>query len=127
MQQHHPLLKDTIANFHDYVLDKSEAIAGQIIGRDAESKRVRLNVYHDGYMLRLLEVLGKNYTALKILMGEAHFDRLAGDYVREYPSHHFSIGYAGRYFSQFLSSQPQIEPVWIEVADFEWKMQLIIE
>lgn len=125
------LLRDTVENFHDYILDKGNAIAEQIVGETPEFKQIRLNVYHEGYVLRLLEIMGKNYIVLKTLMGEELFEQVAYEYIRACPSQHFSVSYIGRHFSEFLanhlSDQQIIEPVWVEIAQFEWAMQLIIE
>jgi hypothetical protein len=121
------LLKDTIEHFHDYILDRSQVITQQVVGQNVEFKQERLTVYHEAYVLRLLEVLGKNYIGLKQLIGEALFEKLARDYVRTYPSHHFSVSYFGRHFSKFLAGRPGVKPLWVELAQFEWVMQLIIE
>lgn len=120
-------LKQTIKNFHDYILDKSEMITQQVVGQDMAFKHERLGVYYEGYVLRLIEVLEKNYIVLKALVGEEFFEKLSRDYIRSYPSNHFSVAYFGRHFGKFLSSYPEVEPVWVEIANFEWAMQLVIE
>ena len=47
-----------------------------------------LDVYRDGYALRLIEVLTIDYPGVLAMAGPADFDRMARDYIAAHPSHH---------------------------------------
>ncbi len=120
-------LEDTIENFHDFILDRNQLIEQEIVGPDQAFKLARLNVYYEGYALRLLENLEKGFVGLKVLLGTEQFQKLGRDYLRSYPSNHFSIRYFGRHFAKFLASHDEVEPLYVEIAQFEWFLQDIID
>jgi len=119
--------QDTLENLQAYVLDQDPAIETQVVGETSKLKRERLDVYREGYALRLLEILEKNFPVLRKLMGEELFEKLGRAYITAYPSHHFSIRYFGRYFSKFLSSSADVQPEYVDVALFEWTLETVME
>lgn len=120
-------LKDSIENFHAYILDKSEQIIHHITGPDEVFKRERLGVYYEGYFLRLLEILEKTFIVLRQLIGKEQFNQLGREYIRVYPSEHFSVRYFGRCFSNFLANHSEIDPTYVEMAAFEWSLEHVID
>ncbi len=106
-------------DFQNYLLDKVTAITTAVINVEPVSAITRLNVYRDGYYLRLLEALGQDYEVLRALIGDDEFDQVARDYIREYPSHFRSIRWYGKEFSTFLKQKTD-ERCLIEMAQFEW-------
>lgn len=116
-------LQEILENFQAYVLDKDTQITQTIMGPDQAFRETRMNVYYEGYALRLLELLCKNFGALHILAGDELFERFGRDYISSHPSHHFSIRYFGQHFSEFLATHPESEPIFSEVAAFEWALE----
>lgn len=115
--------QETLENFQAYVLDKNAKITQTITGPDQEFRETRMNIYYEGYSLRLLELLSKNFGALQTLVGDELFERFGRDYINNFPSTHFSIRYFGRHFSEFLATHPESEPIFSEVAAFEWALE----
>lgn len=120
-------LNEIIQNFHANILGQSSAIQEDIIGSSVAFKQTRLGIYQNGYVLRLLEILLKDFPVLEMLMGQDLFDTVGRDYIRAHPSHHFSVRYFGQYFSKFLSSHPLAAPIHEEMAAFEWELEQAID
>lgn len=91
-------------------LDSGLALAQQRYGKSLESTiedkgvhpALRLNVYSEGYRMRLLECLRADYPALRNLMGEKLFDFFAEAYIRRHPSRSPSLFDLGTGFPGFL-------------------------
>lgn len=84
----------------------------------------RLEIYYDGYRLRLLEILEGDFPKLHNLMGDEAFDALGHHYIAAYPSRHFSARYFGQYLAHFLREEIAYtkQPYLAEMADFEWAL-----
>lgn len=64
----------------------------------------RMQIYHAGYWLRLLDALHDEYPLVTALFGTDNFDMQIGvPYLMKYPSSHWSLHMLGRYL-----------PCWIE-------------
>lgn len=63
---------------------------------------VGMNVYSSGYYNRLIEVLGKDFPVLKIVLNEVFSDVMT-EYLTKYPSIYDSIDFAGNRLSQFIA------------------------
>ena len=120
-------LRETQENFQTYILHRESAIENQVLGSNLDFKQTRLDVYREGYSLRLLEILNHVFPVLRNLAGEELFEKLGRDYIAEYPSNHFSVGRFGRHFSKFLSSHVPSEPKFAELAGFEWALDEVID
>lgn len=119
--------QETLERFQRYMLDEDTAMEACVVGEDLEFRKTRLNVYHDGYMLRLLEILGKCYPAVHLLMGRKSFEKVGSAYIAAYPSKHFSIALMGRHFGEFLAAHSLSEPVFVEMAAFEWILEQVMD
>lgn len=113
--------RETLEDFQAYILEKGANIEQEITGPDQDFKDTRLGVYQGGYFLRLLEALSKTFPALKTLTGEDLFEQIGEDYIRSFPSTHFSLRYMGQHFSQFLKDT-DADPMWSEMTAFEWAL-----
>ncbi len=116
-------LQETFEQFQSYVLDKENTITAEIAGEDQAFRQRRMDVYHEGYSLRLLELLYKNFGALHTFVGDELFERFGRDYISSYPSNHFSIRYFGRHFSKFLTTHPDSDPLLVEITAYEWAIE----
>lgn len=120
-------LVETLEQFQAYLLDKDNAFINEVVGPTQDFKLTRMDVYHDGYSLRLVDILKKAFPVLHKLVGCELFDKIAREYLKVYPSNHYSVGYFGRHLSKFLSAHYPNEPKWTEIAAFEWALEMVIE
>ncbi len=109
--------------FQGYVLRARPGIERSVVATAQADALVRLKVYADAYRLRLLEVLGKDYPALRKLVGDAGFSRLGRAYIDAHPSDTPSVRWFGRHLAVFLRKQAAFRrrPVLAEMAEFEWR------
>ncbi|MDE3036937.1 MAG: putative DNA-binding domain-containing protein [Pseudomonadota bacterium] len=63
----------------------------------------QLNIYIEGYRIRLLNAVKADYLALRYAMGKAEFDRLAKAYIEATPSSHFNLDRYSIAFADFLA------------------------
>lgn len=108
--------------FQDFLLDRPGNFAARIKpGGKADSAEL-LNIYHNAYAARLVEVLGNDYPALKAMMGGKPFDEMARAYVAANPSRHPSARWVGSSLSTFLAQTPPYaaNAALGEMAAFEW-------
>ncbi len=105
-----------------YILEGKKDIFASVVDTTQASAQDRLHVYRDAYYLRIIEILSHDYIVLKKMLGEEEFNKLATSYINAYPATHASIRIYGRYLSKFLSNCPNYEPVYTEMARFEWAL-----
>lgn len=119
-------VRDIQENFQEYILHGDTNIISHIC--DAENMKAadRVNLYKVGYALRLLEILEKDFPGLKLIMGDELFEEIGRDYIDSFPSNHYSIIYFSRHFSKYLSSHEKVQPVYIEMASFEWHLGQVL-
>ena len=89
----------------------------------------RLGVYADAYRLRLVEALGKDYPALRGLLGEIGFSRMMREFVAAQPSRHRNLRWYGGELAKFLSRSLRWRrrPLLAELAQFEWALGLAFD
>ena len=107
------------SDFQNYLLDKPSGIQSAVVDVPPVPASIRLDVYKDGYYLRLLDALQQDYEVLHALIGDDEFDQLARDYIHTYPSTFRSIRWYGKELSVFLQQKTD-QPCLIEMAQFEW-------
>jgi hypothetical protein len=120
-------LRETIENFQAYMLGENTDIEQEIIGATQDFKDTRLGVYQTGYFLRLLEGLSRDFPAVKKLAGKKKFEELGYDYIHSFPSTHFSVRYVGQHFPQYLADNKKLDPMWSQMAAFEWALENAID
>jgi Putative DNA-binding domain len=83
-----------------------------------------LDVYRDGYALRLIEVLTGDYPGLVAMAGPDDFDYMARAYIAAHPSRHRSVRWYGAQLADFLAATPPFNgtPDASEMARFEWTL-----
>lgn len=119
--------RDTLESFQAFILQHDKTLKKVIVGSDDEFLETRMDIYYQGYSLRLLETMTRTFPVVQKLAGEELFEKLAREYISYYPSNHFSIRFFGRHFSNFLSTHAQAQPVWVEMAAFEWMLGKVID
>jgi hypothetical protein len=117
-------LGDLQRGFQDYVLAKSETFQTAVRDTSKADCATLLDVYRDGYALRLIEVLTTDYPGLMAMAGPADFDHMARAYIAAHPSHHPSVRWYGKDVADFLAATPPFRgaPAAAEMARFEWAL-----
>ena len=115
-------LREQQIAFSDYLKgDKTSLILEDIIGDDKATSVERLDLYHDAYKLRLIDVLGTDYPGLKSLLGEDDFTRICLAYIEHCPSTYRSVRWFGQQLPEFLEANEHytFDPRLFEIAQFE--------
>jgi hypothetical protein len=117
-------LGDLQRAFQDYLLAKTETFQAAVRDTTKADRATLLDVYRDGYALRLIEVLTTDYPGLMAMAGPADFDHMARAYIAAHPSHHPSIRWYGKGVAEFLAATPPYSgtPAAAEMACFEWAL-----
>ena len=117
-------LGDLQRAFQDYLLASSESFQAAVRDTRKADRITLLDVYRDGYALRLIEVLTNDYPGLMAMAGPADFDHMTRAYIAANPSRHPSIRWYGRGVADFLGATPPYNrsPDAVEMARFEWAL-----
>ena len=108
--------------FKNYLMNNDTAIAPHIVSSESLGNDLRLAIYANAYVARLIEVLENDFTALQAVLEEDEFYDLAQAYIQQHPSTTPSLRWFGRYMAEFLSQHEQYQQRQdlIELAVFEW-------
>ncbi len=108
----------------DFVLARSDTFQSEVRNSRKADRTTLLDVYREGYALRLIEVLTTDYPGLIAMVGSASFDDMARPYVAAHPSRHPSVRWFGRSLTDFLESTAPYNrsPAAAEMAHFEWEL-----
>jgi hypothetical protein len=117
-------LADLQRAFQDYVLASSDEFRSAVHDTGKADRATLLDVYREGYALRLIEALTTDYPGVMAMTGPADFDRMARAYIAATPSHHPSIRWYGKGLADFLERTPPYDrsPAAAEMARFEWAL-----
>jgi hypothetical protein len=117
-------LGDLQRAFQDYLLASSDAFQAAVRDTKKADRVTLLDVYRDGYALRLIEALTDDYPGLMAMAGSSDFDHMARAYIAAHPSRHPSIRWYGKDVADFLSATPPYSrtPAAAEMARFEWAL-----
>ena len=81
-------LGDLQRAFQDYLLASSDSFQTAVRDTKKADRITLLDVYRDGYALRLIEALTNDYPGLMAMAGPADFDHMARAYIANHPSRH---------------------------------------
>lgn len=116
-------LADLQRAFQDFLQSSGDHPFAAAVRDTRKADRVTLlDVYRDGYALRLIEVLTSDYPGVMAMAGQAEFDYMARAYIAAHPSRHPSVRWFGRSLADFLAATPPFNatPDASEMARFEW-------
>jgi hypothetical protein len=107
--------------FASYLMQGEPALRWAVRPSSKADIDTLLGVYRHGYSARLVEVLGNDFPAVKALLGEAEFDRMARAYLAAHPSRGFSVRSFGDALAEFLRETPSYaeRPALADMAAFE--------
>jgi hypothetical protein len=117
-------LGDLQRAFQDYLLASSDGLQAAVRDTRKADRVTLLDVYRDGYALRLIEVLTSDYPGVMAMAGPDDFDHMARAYIAAHPSRHPSVRWYGRGVADFLANTPPYSstPDAAEMARFEWAL-----
>lgn len=117
-------LGDLQRAFQDYLLASSESFQAAVRDTRKADRITLLDVYRDGYALRLIEVLTNDYPGLMAMAGPADFDHMARAYIAATPSRWPSVRWYGNGVADFLRTTAPYSrsPAAAEMARFEWAL-----
>ena len=117
-------LGDLQRAFQDYLLATSDTFQAAVRDTSKADRVTLLDVYRDGYALRLIEALTTDYPGVMAMAGPADFDHMARAYIAAHPSRHPSVRWYGRGLADFLASTEPYShtPAAAEMARFEWAL-----
>lgn len=104
-------------------------VARHVVDAGKVGAETRLSIYASGYQLRLVEALGTEFETLKVLAGEAGFDRLCRSFIAAHPSRTPNLRWYGDKLAGHLASTAPFSrrPVLTETARFEWAIGLAFD
>lgn len=117
------------SEFQSYLIgDKNSTTFSTRIIDDAKvGVNRRLAIYFDAYRLRIIEALATAYPKLKALLGDDLFNRIAREYIDEFPSTYQNMRWvSGNMREHLLYSIPE-HPIAAEMAVFEWSLSLTFD
>ena len=84
----------------------------------------RLEVYREGYPVRVAESLADTYPAVARLLGEREFAALANRYAAAVPLASYNLNDAGAALAKFLRRDPMANsrPYLPDLAELEWRV-----
>ncbi len=109
-----------------FLLNQDPAICDSIADSQSLAARESLNIYRNGYYLRLVGILANDYNILAELIGKKRFETLLHDYLNAHPSHSFTVRTIGKYLPEFIDKRDEFEPGISELAGFEWSLNEIL-
>jgi hypothetical protein len=117
-------LADLQRAFQDYVLASNDVFTAQVRDTSKADRVTLLDVYRQGYALRLIEVLTMDFPGVLAMVGPEDFDILARAYIAAHPSHHPSVRWLGKTLAAFLATTAPYNrtPAAAEMARFEWAL-----
>lgn len=89
-------------NFQNYLRGFDSTIERYIDNRQPDFAKARLYIYKDGYYLRLIEALQKDYPGVFSLLGKEAFKEMTTQYIDQKPSQHYSVNVFGSKIPGFL-------------------------
>lgn len=117
-------LGDLQRAFQDYLFRDNEAFEAAVRDTRKADRVTLLDVYRDGYALRLIEVLTNDYPGLMAMAGPADFDHVARAYIAAHPSRHPSVRWFGAGLADFMAGTAPYDkaPAAVEMVRFEWAL-----
>jgi len=111
-------------DFQAYVLHRAPAVLAQVRASGKADAATRMDVYAEGYPLRLLEALQADYPGLYAIAGAQAFDGFGRGFIAAHPSRFRNLRWYGGALASYLATQPpwSARRELADMARFEWAM-----
>lgn len=113
--------------FQAFLMDKDKTFIGSIVDDEKVGANTRLNIYFNGYRLRIIEALATAYPKLQAWLGDDAFDQTARSYIDHYPSTYCNMRWVGDRMQAHLQNTLAKHPFAAEMAQFEWAISLAFD
>lgn len=88
----------------------------------------RVGIYHGMYMLRMIEALAIDYSALAHFLGEEAFEKLVRAYVQRFPSRSYTLNRLGDSLPEFIATSTVKRRVFLrDLARLELAMTEVFD
>jgi hypothetical protein len=108
--------------FSDFLRERSDDVRSLVRGGPNADAATMLGIYRNGYTIRLVKILRGDFSRTHRFVGDANFDRLAGDYLAAQPSTSYSVRWVGAGLADFLAAHEpwRQNPELTQLARLEW-------
>lgn len=113
--------------FQAFLMHKDKAFMSRIVDDEKVGANTRLNIYYNGYRLRIIEALATAYPKLHAWLGDDLFDSTARSYIDHYPSTFCNMRWVGDRMQAHLQNTLKKYPITSEMAQFEWALGLAFD
>ncbi|MDH5730728.1 MAG: DNA-binding domain-containing protein [Gammaproteobacteria bacterium] len=110
-------------DFQDFLLGKSERVIEQVDGTNSVSATRRLDIYHNAYRLRLLDVLMDTYERVVPYIGGENFESAALAFIESHPPSARSVRDYGVKFPEFLADYFEKDLEVAELAAMDQRLR----
>ncbi|WP_052063318.1 HvfC/BufC family peptide modification chaperone [Nitrincola sp. A-D6] len=123
-------LAELQTRLQDYVLgdgvidagSNTDGVLSVLAGGDSDRGKQRLNIYHNAYRSRLLEVLQSAFERSWIYLGDEAFNSICTRYIDTHASHSANLRNYGGDFPHFLRQAFPSDPEVAELATMDWRL-----
>jgi hypothetical protein len=116
-------LIDLQSVFQNYILRRDERALARIESTPAMPAGRRLDIYYDGFRLRLIEVLADTYERVAQYIGEESFDTAARAYIERHTPKTRNVRDYGTAFPEFLAAYFADDPEVAELARMDMRLR----
>jgi hypothetical protein len=109
-------LKELQESFQRGILARDDKILSEVKDSGKERREVLFDVYRNGYVARLAEIMSEDYERTHEYLGDSRFATLTKDYIAANPSDQRSARWFGRHLPAFIE---RTEPYARHVELFE--------
>lgn len=101
-------MEKLLEKFHHTVITGDKALAVPLVKSHPRlTAEQQLAIYSDGYIWRLLGAIRADYPALLAFIGDAEFEKLAREYIRQTPSTYYNLDFYPHAFADFVVAHRQ--------------------
>lgn len=113
--------------FLKYIIGESKATLLEMVPAKKLTLKESLDIYQQGYLARLTEMLGEHYQACWQVLGDEHFLKACQEFISQNPSQEWNLNRYGKDFAKFLAQQSYNKdyPFLSELAQLEWHKQVL--
>lgn len=116
-------LIDLQTGFQDYILGRSDRALARVESTVTLSAERRLDIYHNAYRARLVEVLADTYERVALYIGEESFEAAALAYIEQHPSGTRNLRDYGAALPVFLADYYPGDPEVAELAEMDKRLR----